>query len=121
MDIASLIASFSTGTYTITRTTRVSNPVRGRIQAGTVTTFDITASVSPFDPMGIQRLPEGRRSIDTLLFFTTTLLYFGGQGDTYEADKISYNGELWEMNKVDDWTDPVSGSKGYRCVAFVSR
>lgn len=120
MNVAGLIASFSTGTYTVTRTARGST-VRGKTEAGTTSTFTVTASVSPAKPMDLMRLPEGRRTTDTLRVITATELYNGGQGSDYEADTVSIDGESWEVNLADRWKDPQSGAVGYSCLLSVIR
>jgi len=120
VNVAGLIASFSTGTYTVTRTARGST-VRGKIGAGSTSTVTITASVTPAKPMDLMRLPEGRRTTDTVRLITTTELYNGGQGSAYEADTVSIDGESWEVNLADRWKDPLSGVVGYSCLLSVIR
>lgn len=120
MNVAGLINSFATGSYTVTRTARGSI-TRGKIAAGTTSSLTIRASVTPAQPMDLMRLAEGRRTTDTVMLITATQLYNGGQGTAYEADKVAINGESWEVNIADIWTDPVSGSAGYRCLLSVIR
>lgn len=120
MDIAGLVASFATGTYTVTRTAR-GNTSYGVVSAGTQTTFTIRASVSPLGDEDLVRVPEGRRTMEARLIFSTTQLYLGGQGDAYEADIISIQSESWQVTDEDNWLDPVSGATGYRYIAWVLR
>lgn len=116
MDIASLMTSFATGTYTVTRRARGS-VVRGRVQDGSSTTVSITASVSPSRGLDLMKVPEGRRTNGAMTIFTTTFLYVGGVGESYESDRISIGGATWEVAHVETWTDPLSRSVGYKCVA----
>ncbi len=116
MDIASLITSFSTGTYTVTRTARHGID-RGRAEAGTTSTLTVTASVSPASGMDLTKVPEGRRTNGAITIFTSTELKIGGVGAAYEADRISALGSTWELSHVETWTDPRSGGLGYKCVA----
>jgi hypothetical protein len=120
VDVAALITSFATGTYTVTRKAR-GVTTRGRVADGTTTTVSVVGSVSPANPTDLLRLPEGRRTTDTLLLFTATQLYPGGQGATYEADRVSILSESWEVNIADSWIDPKSGTIGYRCILTVIR
>ena len=120
MNVASLIASFSTGTYTVTRTARGST-VKGKTAAGTTSTVSVVAAAWPATGDDLKRLPEGRRTSEALNLMTATELYAGGQGDAYEADTVSIRGESWEVSDVDTWTDPVSGGLGYKCLVTAIR
>ena len=120
MNVAGLIASFATGSYTVTRTARGS-VVRGKAESGTQTTVTITGSAWPAKAGDLMRLPEGRRASEALNLMTATELYVGGQGSAYEADKVSVQGESWEVSDVDTWTDPLSGDAGYKCLLTVIR
>lgn len=118
MNVAGLIASFSTGTYTVTRTARGST-VRGKTAAGTTSTLTITASVWPAGSNDLRRLPEGRRTVRAWSLMTTTELYTGDQGGAYEADTVSIGGENCEVSDADPWTDPLTGAVGYKCLLTV--
>lgn len=118
MNVAGLISSFATGTYTVTRTARGTTS-NGKIGAGTASTFTVTASAWPASGPDLLRLPEARRTSFSMNVMTTTELLVGGQGSAYEADKISINGDDWEISAVDPWQDPVSRSTAYRCLATV--
>lgn len=120
MDVAALIASFSTGTYTVTRMAR-GTITRGRAEAGVETTVSIIASVSPATGDDIERLPEGRRAKEARTLFTTTLLYVGGQGADYEADTVTIDSTDWEVSHVEKWLDSLSGGIGYKCVVTDKR
>jgi hypothetical protein len=115
VNIASLVSRFSTGTYTVTRTARGS-VVRGRVQDGTETTFDITASISPATGNDLLKLPEGRRAVETRRLFTTTLLTVGGQGEANEADSVSIGGADWLVQHVERWQDSQSTGICYSCL-----
>lgn len=117
MDIAALVAAFSTGTYTVTRRAR-GTTVRGIIGDGTSTTLTITASCSPSKGFDLLRVPEGRRDKNgAMTIFTTTELKLGGVNSAYEADRISIDGRTWEVDHVELWTDPRSGDVLYKCIA----
>lgn len=120
MNVAGLISSFATGTYTVTRTARGST-VRGKTAAGSTSSVSITAAVWPAGGSDLRRLPEGRRASQALALMTATQLYVGGQGDAYEADTVSIDGEAHEVSDVDAWTDPLTGAVGYKCLVTVVR
>jgi hypothetical protein len=116
VDIAGLITSFSTDTYAVTRTARAT-PVRGKLPDDPTTqTVTILASIAPATGADMRRAPEGRDSRETRVLYTTTQLYLGEQGGTYEADIVSINGADWEVEHVERWEDSATGSVGYRCV-----
>lgn len=120
MNVAGLIANFATGTYTVTRTARGST-VRGKTGAGSTSTVTARAAVWPASGDDLRRLPEGRRTAESLNFVTVTELYVGGQGEAYEADTVSIRGESWEVSDVDAWIDPLSGAVGYKCIVTAVR
>jgi hypothetical protein len=120
VNVASLISSFSTGTYTVTRTA-TRNLSKGKATAGTTSTVSITASVWPARSNDLMRLPEMRRTGAAFTLMTTTELYTGGQGEDYEADTISIDGESWEVSAVDKWTDSDSGGVAYKCIVTAAR
>lgn len=115
MDVAALIGSFSTGTYTVTRRARGS-VVRGRVQDGTQSTVSITASVSPAMGDDLERLPEGRNSKAAYTLFTSTRLYTGGQGEDYEPDWVTIDGFYCEVQHVEKWTDSQTANVGYKAI-----
>lgn len=116
MNLAGLVNSFATGTYTVTRST--STIVRGKRQIDTQSTFTIRASVSPETGLDLERKAEGHTDFVSRQLFTTTELTAGGQGADYEADKVTIDGVEWEVSKVATWKDPVSGGTAYRCVVI---
>lgn len=117
MDIASLIASFSHGTYAVIRKTAPTS-TRGIFGAGATSTFNITAAVVPASGSELLLLPEGQRMRDTKIVFTTTPLQLGGQGSAYEADHVQIDGGTWSCERVERWVNPGAGSSsvdGYKC------
>lgn len=118
MDIVSLVNSFSTsaGTYDVTRQAS-KGFTRGVANPTTNSTFQITASVQPATGQDLLRLPEGRRTNETRVLFTTTQLFTGDQGQTDEADLVTIEGDPWEIQHVETWVDPVTKTIGYRCIA----
>lgn len=115
MDTFGLISDFLTAVkYTVTRRVRATL-VKGRTIQGTATTFNILASVQPASGRDLQRLPEGRRTQETCVLFTTTLLQPGGQMAAKEADRVSIDGVSWEVQQVETWRHPT-GPTYYRCI-----
>lgn len=109
MNLASVIASFSTGSYIVTRRPVPVYEPDGRLQAETTTTLTITAAVQPLQGgPELQRLSEGNRLTDVRVIFTTTLL------QANPADVVAIDGASWEVQSVENWY-PVAGF--YRAVA----
>lgn len=116
MDVQGLIESFLTGTYTVTRVSGIAY-VNGRASAGSTSTLSIDASVHPAAGNDLLRLPEGQRTIETRIVFTTTELKEGSEGSTYKADKVSIDGALWEVQTVESWRpDPGTDAPYFRCI-----
>jgi len=115
MDLSSLVAGFSTGTYTITRTTKATFK-RGRAQVAAATTLSIVASITPATGRDVQLLPEGRYDDETRLLFTTTKLYQGGQNEDYETDTIALDGDIWEVIHVETWIQWGGSPTVYKCM-----
>jgi hypothetical protein len=121
VDIAALISSFTTGTYVVTRTA-AEKLKRGRVPASpSETTFSITAAVTAAMGSDLMRLAEGIRTNETHAVFTTTQLFVGGQGADFEPDQISIDGEDWQVQHCERWTDPVSGGLGFRALVQAIR
>lgn len=113
LDAADLIDSLSTGTYTVTRRAAATNDGHGRAVAGSTSTLTITASVQPASGRDLMRLPEGRRTIETRVVYTTTRLLTGGQGAANEADLLTIDGASYEVEQVQTWPGAVGY---YRCI-----
>lgn len=121
LDATSLIDSLSTetGTYTITRTVASSTYSGGVAVPGSTSTVTITAAVYQATGRDLQRLPEERRSIATVKIFTATRLYTGAQAGTgseatYNADRITVDGVVHEVQTVAAWP---AASEFYECLA----
>lgn len=114
MDAADLIASFATGTYTVTRRVRA-NFVAGRPVAGATSSFTVTACVQSANGRDLMRLPELRRSMDTCVIYTATELKVGAQNSANESDLIAIDGISWEIQHVEAW--PQTRNLYWRCIA----
>lgn len=119
MNLSSLISSFATATgYAITRKAR-GTITKGRVATGTVSTVTAVASVSPATKDDIERLAQGRQFDEAKILFTTTQMFPGGVGASYEADLISIGGKNYEVAECSTWVDSVSQGSAYRVVVLV--
>lgn len=112
-DATDLIESLGTGTYTVTRRAAATTDGHGRAVAGSTSTLTITAGVQPASGRDLQRLPEGRRTIETRVVYTITPLLTGGKGAANEADLISIEGATYEVELAQKWS---SSTPYYRCI-----
>ena len=115
LDGTDLIESLSTGTYTITR--RVAGSyVNGIYVPGATSTFTIIAAIVPATGRDLLRLPEGRRSVETRILFTTSTMLVGAQAGTNDADLVTVDGDVWEVQQSEAW----KAATGY-CRAIIQR
>lgn len=98
MNLGGVIASFATGTYTVTRQGPTTVDVDGRAVTAAPSTFSILASVQPMSGRELQRLSEGLRVAERRVLFTSTSLRVIGAPDV-----VSVDGELWEVETVEHW------------------
>jgi hypothetical protein len=119
VDLADLVQSFSTqpgdGTYIVQRRAAATF-VAGRPVQAAPTNLSIVASIQPASGKDLLRLPEGRRSNETRVLYTTTRLLTGDQGGPNEADQVTIDGTQWEVQHCESWVQP-GGDMVFRCVA----
>jgi spermidine synthase len=89
---------FPTGTYAVTRTARGVLAL-GRYTAGAVTTVQIVADVQHVSGDMLRDLPEGVRTEEVRIVYTTTQLY--AQDTTHDPDVIAIDGDTWRVFRVD--------------------
>ncbi len=78
--------------------------------AGPVVTSGIAASVQPARGDDLLRLDEGRRNMEAIVICTKTLLQPGAKrktvgGDAVEADRVTWEGVVYEVEHVKPWND----------------
>jgi hypothetical protein len=115
LDAARVIKSLATGTYTVTRRAAATY-VDGEAVPGATSTFTVVGVETPASGRDLLRLPEGRRSTKTRMFYTASMLLVGAQAGAYEADQIEIDGDVWEVQKAGAW----KAAAGY-CEAIVQR
>lgn len=110
--MSDVVNSMLTDAYTVSRRSP-SAYVDGRLQPSTDSILVIDASVQPLvGPADLQRLPEGMRTDEARVIFTTTELFTQGPGQ--DPDIISIEGFAYEVHTVEAW-----GNVGnyYRAIA----
>lgn len=102
MNFGDLITVFQTGTYAVTRRAPGTIGADGLVTPATASVFTITAFVVPGAPAEeLQRNPEGMRTIQRRVIYTTTRLQ-----DIGSPDVVSIDGSQWEVEGVADWSTP---------------
>lgn len=96
MDLSSVIASFNTGTYTVTRPA-ASTFTLGRLDTPSTTTVSIQASVQPLTGRELKKLPEGLRTEELRWVYTATELR------SQPTDSIAIDGAAWAVQQVESW------------------
>lgn len=113
-DMSGTIARLSTGIYTITRYTG-SAMVNGRYLLGTAATFTIKASVQIAQGRDLLILPEGLRTKEVVVIFTSAFLTTAKTpGSQNDADQLTYLGTQWEIITSEDRSGP---GNYFRCLA----
>lgn len=103
MDLSSVIASFLTGTYTVTRASAGAYGSDGvYVPAGT-STLSAPACVQPITGRELQRLPEGLRSSEVRVFYTVVELRCAAPD--VAPDRVSINGSTWQVERVEPWNE----------------
>lgn len=113
MDLSAVIASFVTGTYTVTRSSVSAYGSDGRLDAPTTSTFTIDACAQPLSGRDLQRLPEGLRAQELLAVWSPVELKTQGPGQ--DPDSVEIGGESWQVQKVERWD--TLGAYWYAVVA----
>jgi hypothetical protein len=99
---------------TVTRYTEGGEYVSGNfIAKGSPTTFTIMASCQPATERDLVALPEGRRSEDTYVLFTSTELYTAEVSGSKNPDIVSLFGEDYEVIGCGRWQNSL---KHYRAL-----
>jgi hypothetical protein len=102
MNLADVISSFDTGTYTVTRTATRTYDANGRISSPSTTTFSAEGCMQPLVGRELQRLPEGLRGKELKVFYTATALRTVGTG---EPDSVTISGSTWEVQTCEPWDE----------------
>ena len=82
------------------------------VSAGvTETLTDVFVSVQQMTRDELLLLPEGLRTREVKKMYSKTQLFGVNAPDGREADRVSYNNEVYEIHEVGDWKDNGSYCK----------
>lgn len=101
MNLSSVIASFVTGTYTVTRRSASAYGTDGRLDAPTTSTFTVPACVQPLTGRELEKLPQGMQTAELLSIWSPIELRTQGTGQ--DPDLVAIDGDTWEVQKVERW------------------
>ncbi len=113
VSLGDVIGRFQTGTYTVTR--RAANTlVKGRLVAGSDSTFSIDAVVVPVTGEALAKLPEAFHGKSVYTIMTKTQI--GNQNATVgKGDLVSIDGHDHTVESVSKWT--AFGQTTYSAIA----
>ena len=116
MNAGAIIARFARGaTFAVTRRAAPTY-VDGILVPGSTSSLTIVARPRPATGRDLLRLPEGRRSVETRIFETTTLLLVADQAGANNSDLVSIEGRLWEVQHVEEWPRSVADAAFYTVI-----
>jgi len=81
--------------------------LNGIYTPGVETSFSISASVQPASGKTLERLPEGRRLFETVVLFSSDLLYSLDDGTVSAPDQVLVNGKRFEVYSSEIWQNNV--------------
>lgn len=117
MNLAGVIGSLASGTYTVTRTGAgaygglpggfpMTFPAYdGRYREGTPSTLSIRAVIQPVRGRDLLRLPEGQRTEEMIAIYTETELQTASAPGGGTADVVSYRGKSYQVQTVEAWNE----------------
>jgi hypothetical protein len=112
VSVTGVIAAFTTGTYTLVRSSGEDTYVKGRRVAPATSTSSIVGCIQPVTGRDLQVLPEGMRADEARVLYSTSELRAEPP-----IDRVIIDGEVWEVFKCERWQG--FGTTHYK--AFVSR
>ena len=69
---------------------------------GAETTPTVSGSVQPLRSDELKNLPEAQRVRGVRKIYTDSMLQTADEANAIQADRITYDGEDWEVHKIDD-------------------
>lgn len=93
--------------FTVIRATKV--VAFGRTKLGVERFPGITGVVQPAGGIDLQRLPEGSNLSGAIVIWTKYILTNGELSEDLTADQIEWNGHLYTVMNVKDWSQYGAG------------
>ena len=107
-------------TFNILRRSKPTTPIRGFYEPPAPTTVPILALVYPtLNKDVVDILPEALRKRKVIRIFSDIELKEQSKTDSFEADQLNYDNELYVVFRVGAWIN-VSGFSGYEAYAVLA-
>ena len=106
MSVATMIARIGI-TCTVTRF-NAGSYVGHTYIPGSTSTFSVLMSVQPLNGRELLNLPEAQRTRQWVKAYCATELRTANQALGIKADRVLANGVLYEVQRVEFWTNPAS-------------
>lgn len=103
-DMSDAIDLLGSGSYNVTRRA-VPLMVDGRVLPSSSTALVVSGSLQPSSGRDVQRLPEGLRDRETIVFFTSTELQAADPATGEPGDRLVANGHTFEVQTHERWQD----------------
>jgi hypothetical protein len=102
VSFADVIATFATGSYTVTRRGAGTYDSAGVFVPAATSTFSITAAVQPSNGRRLEASAAGQRGGDTRTLHTTTALRTRDNGGA--PDVVTIGSESWTVIECQPWS-----------------
>jgi len=79
--------------------------VDGEFEAGIEETFEIEISMQPLGGKELLLMSEGERTKRYMKGYTATELQTAEQSSAQKADRVAYNGTIFEVQKIERWME----------------
>jgi len=93
--------------------------LKGKKAPDQVETLEIMASVQPFQPREIVEEEIGsERASDAIKIYSDIQLKIIDENKRMNADLVEYDGEMYEVRKVDKWQKNMMNLNHFKAIAF---
>lgn len=114
----SLITRFGQ-TITVYRDITPEKTIKGKKAPNEFEMFNIFASVQPFQPREIVEEEIGSERVkDAIKIYSDKPLRVVDEANRLSADIVKYEGEMYEVRRVDKWTRNFMTLNHFKAVAF---
>lgn len=90
-------------TISVTQRSGTRSSTTGLWTSGVQTTLTAAAAVTPARGIELLRLPEDRRNMKAIRIITRQAISSGDSSTGREADRITFNGRVYEAEHVQRW------------------
>ena len=101
--MSSLIQAMSTDDVIICR--RKGRYIKGRFKSTSEKRLKARMAVFPLTPNELLRLPEARRTTESLNFYSDERLFTTDEKISRRADLVHVRNKVFEIHSVEDWTN----------------